>query len=86
MPIGAFVSGWSLLGNLKGEGTDMTIKEEIVRLMQDLPDEATEEETIDEAMDRLYLLHRVLRGDKQIAEGKGISQEDVRQQMIEWRK
>lgn len=40
----------------------MTLKGEIVRLMQDLPDEATEEETIDEAMDRLYLLYRVLKG------------------------
>ena len=38
----------------------MTIKDEIVRLMQDLPGEATEEETIDEAMERLYLLHRVI--------------------------
>ena len=64
----------------------MTIKDEIVRLMQDLPDEATEEETIDEAMERLYLLHRVLRGDKQIAQGKGISHEEVRQRMIEWRR
>ena len=64
----------------------MTIKDEIVRLMQDLPDEATEEETINEAMDRLYLLYRVLRGDKQIAEGEGISHEEVRQRMLEWRK
>ena len=64
----------------------MTIKEEIARLMQDLPDEATEEETINEAMDRLYLLHRVIRGEKQIAEGKGIPHEEVRQRMIEWRK
>ena len=30
----------------------MTIKDEIVRLMQDLPDEATEEETVEEAMER----------------------------------
>ena len=64
----------------------MTIKDEIVRLMQDLPDEATEEETINEAMDRLYLLYRVLRGDKQIAEGEGIPHEEVRQRMLEWRK
>ena len=64
----------------------MTIKYEIVRLMQDLPDEASEEETIDEAMDRLYLLYRVLRGDKQIAEGEGIPHEEVRQRMLEWRK
>ena len=64
----------------------MTIKDEIVRLMQDLPDEATEEETVEEAVERLYLPYRVLRGDKQIAEGKGISHEEVRQRMIEWRK
>ena len=64
----------------------MTIKDEIVRLMQDLPDEASEEETVNEAMDRLYLLYRVLRGDKQIAEGEGIPHEEVRQRMLEWRK
>ncbi len=64
----------------------MTIKDEIIRLMQELPDEATAEETIDEAMDRLYLLYRIERGERQIAEGKGISHEEVRQRMIEWRK
>lgn len=63
----------------------MTIKDEIARLMQDLPDEATEEETIDEAMDRLYLLYRILRGDKQIAKGKGIPHEEVKRRIVERR-
>lgn len=64
----------------------MTIKEEIIKLMQELPDEATAEETIEEAMDRLYLLYRIERGERQIAEGKGISHEEVRQRMAQWRK
>ena len=42
----------------------MNIKEEIVQLMQDLPDEATAEETIEEAMDRLYLLYRIELGER----------------------
>ena len=40
----------------------MTIKDEIIQLMQGLPEEATAEETIDEAMDRLYLLYRIRGG------------------------
>ena len=63
-----------------------TIKEEIIHLMQDLPDEATAEETIEEAMDRLYLLYRIERGEKQIAAGKGIPHEEVLQRLAEWRK
>ena len=64
----------------------MTAKEEIIQLMQELPDEADVEDTIAEAMDRLYLLYRVERGDRQIAEGKGIPHEEVRQLLAEWRK
>ena len=64
----------------------MTAKEEIIQLMQELPDEADVEDTIAEAMDRLYLLYRVERGDRQIAEGKGIPHEEVRQLLDKWRK
>ena len=64
----------------------MTAKEEIIQLMQELPDESDVEDTIAEAMDRLYLLYRVERGDRQIAEGKGIPHEEVRQLLAKWRK
>ena len=64
----------------------MTIKEEIIRLMQELPDEATAEETIEDAMERLYLLYRIERGERQIAQGKGIPHEEVRRRMAQWRK
>ena len=37
-------------------------------------------------MGRLYLLYRVERGDRQIAEGKGIPHEEVRQLLAKWRK
>ena len=63
----------------------MTIKEEIIGLMQELPDEAGVEDTIAEAMDRLYLLYGVERGDRQIVDGKVISHEEVRRQIAEWR-
>ena len=61
----------------------MSIKEEIMQLMQDLPDEATAEDTIEEAMDRLYLLYRIERGEKQIADGKGIPHEEVKRHIDE---
>ncbi len=64
----------------------MTIKEEIIRLMQELPDEATAEETIEDAMERLYLLYRIERGEREIAQGKGIPHEEVRRRMTQWRK
>lgn len=64
----------------------MSIKEEIIQLMQDLPDEATAEEIIEEAMDRLYLLYRIELGEKQLSEGKGIPHEEVLQRLTEWQK
>ncbi len=64
----------------------MTIKEEIIKLMQELPDEAPAGETIEQAMDRLYLLYRIERGEQQIAEGRGIPHEEVRRRIAQWRK
>ena len=40
----------------------ITTRSELLQLMQELPDEADVEDTIAEAMDRLYLLYRVARG------------------------
>ena len=81
------VRGWlQELGQSTKGRKPMTIKEEIIKLMQDLPDEAPAEETIGEAIDRLYLLYRVERGERQINEGKGIPHEEVRQRIAEWRK
>ena len=64
----------------------MTIKEEIIELMQELPDEAGVEDTIADAMDKLYLLYRVERGEQQISDGKGMSHDEVRRRIAEWRK
>jgi hypothetical protein len=64
----------------------MTIKQEIIKLMQELPDKATAEETIDEAMDQLYLLYRIQRGDQQIEQGQGISHDEVKRRIAQWRK
>ena len=49
----------------------MTAKEEIIQLMQELPDEADVEDTIAEAMDRLYLLYRVEPGGPSDRRGQG---------------
>ncbi len=58
----------------------MTIKEKILRTIEQLPSETT----IEEAMDRLYLLYRVERGLEQVAEGKTVSQAEARDRMKHW--
>jgi predicted transcriptional regulator len=46
----------------------MSIKEEVIRLIQDLPDNAT----IDDIMYKLYVRTKIEAGLKELDEGKGI--------------
>ena len=55
----------------------MTNKEIILRAMQELPDDATAAD----AMEVLYLLHKVEKGMKQADAGQTLSQDEVRQRM-----
>ena len=55
----------------------MTSKEIILRAMQELPDDATAAD----AMEVLYLLHKVEKGMKQADAGQTLSQDEVRQRM-----
>ncbi len=58
----------------------MTVKEKIIQAVQDLPSDAT----IEDAMDRLYLLYKIERGLQQVAEGKTISQKEAKERMQHW--
>ncbi len=52
-------------------------KTEIVRAIQDLPDDAT----VEDAMERLYFLAKIERGLKQ-SEGETISHEEIKAKFI----
>ncbi|PKB66842.1 MAG: hypothetical protein BZY81_06205 [SAR202 cluster bacterium Io17-Chloro-G4] len=55
----------------------MTTKEEIIKVIRQLPDDAT----LEDAIEKLYLLHKVERGNGQADAGEKISQEEARRQM-----
>jgi predicted transcriptional regulator len=58
----------------------LTVKEQMLKIVQDLPDDAT----VEEAIERLYLLHKIERGIAQADAGQKISQEEVRKRMAKW--
>lgn len=58
----------------------MTTKREIIKAIQELPDDAT----LEDAMERLYLLYKVERGLAQADAGQKVSQEEARSRMAKW--
>ncbi len=58
----------------------MTIKEKMVQLLDDLPDDAS----IEDAMERLYLLAKVERGIQQADAGQTIAHADVIKRTARW--
>lgn len=58
----------------------MTTKERIIRLVEELPADAT----IEDAMERLLFLAKIERGLKQADAGKTISHMEVKERMAEW--
>ena len=60
----------------------MTVKEKILHTVEQLPADTT----IEEAMDRLYLLYKVEKGLQQVAEGKTVSQAEAKERMHHWLK
>ncbi len=53
------------------------VKTEIVRVIQDLPDDAT----VEDAMERLYFLAKIERGLEQ-SEGETISHEEIKAKFL----
>lgn len=58
----------------------MTAKQLAMDAVEQLPADAS----IEDAMDRLYLLYKVERGLRQADEGKKVTQEEARQRMKHW--
>ena len=58
----------------------MPTKEQMLEAIRDLPADAT----VEDAMERLYLLKKVERGVAQAEAGQKISQEEARHRMARW--
>jgi predicted transcriptional regulator len=54
------------------------VKSEIVRAVQDLPDDAT----VEDAIERLYFLAKVERGLEQSESGETISHEEIKARFL----
>ena len=59
----------------------MTTKEQIVKAMVQLPDDAT----FEDAMDRLYVLYKIEKGIAQGDAGKKISHAEALERIASWR-
>ena len=55
-------------------------KERIQQIVGDLPQDVD----IDALVEKLYLLQKIEIGEKQLAEGRGISHEDVKKRLEPW--
>ncbi len=60
----------------------MEAKQQMLKAIEELPDDAG----VEEALDRLYLLYKVERGLRQAASGELLSQEEVWERMAKWLK
>lgn len=58
----------------------MTTKEQMMKAIEALPDDATYED----AFDRLYVLYKIEQGIKAADEGRKVSQEEARRRMEQW--
>lgn len=52
----------------------MTTKEQMIKVIQDLPEDAT----VEDAMERLYFLYKIERGIAQAEAGQKVSQKEAR--------
>lgn len=58
----------------------MTIREKVIKAVQDLPDDAT----VEDAMERLLVPARIERGLQQADSGQTIQHAEVKQKMAKW--
>lgn len=59
-----------------------SVKDQILKAIQDLPDDAT----VESAMERLYLLYNIEQGIEQADQGQVVSQEEAKRRMEQWLK
>ena len=60
----------------------MEAKQQILKAIEQLPDDAS----VEDAIDQLYLLYKIDRGLRQADRGELISQEEARRRMAGWLK
>jgi predicted transcriptional regulator len=60
----------------------MSTKEQMLKAIQDLPEDAT----VEDAMERLYLIYKVERGLAQAEAGQKVSHEEAWRRMAQWLK
>ncbi len=58
------------------------IKDQMIHLIEQLPEDAT----VEDALEKLYLLYKIERGISQADAGQKISQDEARLQMERWLK
>ena len=58
----------------------MTIKEKMLKAIQDLPNDAS----FEDAMERILLLAKIERSIKQADDGETVSHQTVKDRMAEW--
>jgi hypothetical protein len=62
------------------EDAYMTTKQQILKALEELPDDAS----VEDALERLYLLYKVETGIRQADAGELISQKEARERMAKW--
>ena len=60
----------------------MGTKQQILKAIEELPDDAG----VEDAIDRLYLLYKIDKGIRQADRGELLSQDEARQRMAKWLK
>ena len=60
----------------------MNTKDKVIKAIQELPPDAS----IEDAMEKLYLLYKINRGIKQADSDKKVSQKEAKKRMEKWLK
>lgn len=58
----------------------MLLKKEVLKSLKELPDEFP----VDEAIDRLILLHKISKAQAEIKEGKGLTTIQAKKKLKKW--
>jgi predicted transcriptional regulator len=58
----------------------MTVKESVKQVLDSLPDDST----LDDVIHALYIKAKIERGESEIREGKGVSDEEARERLRKW--
>ena len=60
----------------------MELKQQMLKAIQELPDDAS----VEDGIERLYLIHKIEKGIDQAEDGQLVSQEEARNRMAKWLK